>query len=335
MFHQKYQEAIAMQVMRKFAVVLCGMLVFALPGAVCAQAYPTKAVHAIISFPPGSSTDIVGRIVAQKLSEYWGQPVLAENRGGAGGSIGTAIVAKAAPDGYTLLIDSSAHAVTPAIYAKLPYDTLKDFVDIAPLAGQPNVLVVPPGSKAKSVADLIADAKANPGKINFASAGIGSGTHLNLEKFKLMTGVDVTHIPYKGTQEVITDLLGGRVDYYFAPISAGLSNIRDGKLRAIAVSSARRSSSLPEVPTVAESGVPGFEFTLWFGVWGPAGMPAEVVDKISRDVNRALADPGVRERLAKLGNDTMSMTPAEFGQFVRKEVDDYARVIKAAGIKPQ
>jgi tripartite-type tricarboxylate transporter receptor subunit TctC len=307
----------------------------ALPGAVRAQAYPAKAVHVIISFPPGSSTDIVGRVVTQKLSEYWGQPVLAENRGGAGGSIGTAAVAKAAPDGYTLLIDSSAHAVTPAIYAKLPYDTLKDFVDIAPLAGQPNVLVVLPGSPAKSVANLIAEAKANPGKINFASAGIGSGTHLNLEKFKLVTGIDVTHIPYKGTQEVITDLLGGRVDYYFAPISAALSNIRDGKLRPIAVSGARRSGSLPDVPTVAESGVPGFEFTLWFGVWGPAGMPADVVDKISKDVNRALADPGVRERLAKLGNDTMSMTPVEFSQFVRREVDDYARVIKAAGIKPQ
>jgi tripartite-type tricarboxylate transporter receptor subunit TctC len=185
------------------------------------------------------------------------------------------------------------------------------------------------------VADLIAQAKAKPGQINFASAGIGSGTHLNLEKFKLVTGADVTHIPYKGTQEVITDLLGGRVDYYFAPISAALSNIREGKLRAIAVSSARRSGSLPDVPTVAESGVPGFEFTLWFGVWGPAGMPAEVVDKISKDINRALADPGVRERLAKLGNDTMSMSPAEFGQFVRREVEDYARVIKAAGIKPQ
>jgi tripartite-type tricarboxylate transporter receptor subunit TctC len=324
-----------MQVITRFASFVFCALTLALPGAVCAQAYPAKPVHVIISFPPGSSTDIVGRIVTQKLSEYWGQPVPTENRGGAGGTIAAAAVAKAAPDGYTLLIDSSAHSVSPAIYAKLPYDTLKDFVDIAPLAGQPNVLVALPGSKTKSVADLVTDAKANPGKINFASAGIGSGTHLNLEKFKLVTGADVTHIPYKGTQEVITDLLGGRVDYYFAPISAALSNIREGKLRAVAVSSARRSGSLPEVPTVAESGVPGFEFTLWFGVWGPAGMPADVVDKISRDVNRALADPGVRERLAKLGNDTMIMTPAQFSQFVRREVDDYARVTKAAGIKPQ
>lgn len=324
-----------MKSMRRFATVVCGMLMCALPGAVWAQAYPSKAVHMIISFPPGSATDIVGRVVAQKLSEYWGQPVLAENRGGAGGTIAAGIVAKAAPDGYTLLIDSSGHAASPAMYAKLSYDTLKDFVDIAPFAGQPNVLVALPSSKTKTVADLLAEAKANPGKINFASAGIGSGTHLNLEKFKLVTGVDVTHIPYKGTQEVVTDLLGGRVEYYFGPISAVLSNINDGKLRAIAVSSAKRSSSLPNVPTIAESGVPGFEFTLWFGLWGPAGVPANIVDKISKDVNRALADPGVRERLAKLGNDPMDMTPAQFTQFVHQEVADYARVIKAAGIKPQ
>src|SRR5512141_3099431 len=249
-----------MKSMRRFAKVLCGMLICALPGAVWAQAYPSKAVHMLISFPPGSATDIVGRIVAQKLSEYWGQPVLAENRGGAGGTIAAGIVAKAVPDGYTLLIDSSGHAASPAMYAKLSYDTLKDFVDIAPIAGQPNVLVALPSSKTKTVADLLAEAKANPGKINFASAGIGSGTHLNLEKFKLVTRVDVTHIPYKGTQEVITDLLGGRVEYYFGPISAVLSNINDGKLRAIAVTSAKRSSSLPDVPTIAESGVPGLEF---------------------------------------------------------------------------
>jgi len=324
-----------MQSIRKISMRFFAALSIALPCAALAQGYPSKPVHVVISFPPGSSTDIVGRVIAQKLSEYWGQPVLAENRGGAGGSIGTAAVAKAAPDGYTLLIDSSAHAVTPAIYARLPYDTHKDFVDIAPLAGQPNVLVVLPGSPVKSVADLVAAAKARPGQINFASAGIGSGTHLNLEKFKLATGADVMHIPYKGTQEVITDLLGGRVEYYFAPISAALSNIREGKLRALAVSGASRSGSLPDVPTVAESGVPGFEFTLWFGVWGPAGMPADVVDKISKDVRRALADPGVRERLAKLGNDTMSLSPVEFGQFVRREIEDYGRIIKAAGIKAQ
>ena len=300
-----------------------------------AQGYPNKPVHVIITFPPGTGTDIVARTVTQKLSEFWGQPVLAENRSGAGGSIGAALVAKAVPDGYTLMIDSNAHVVTPAIYAKLPYDTLKDFVDIAPLAGGPNVLVAGPGSSVKSVAELVAEAKAKPGQINFASAGIGSGTHLNLEKFKLAAGIDVTHVPYKGTPEVVTDLLGKRVSYYFAPISPAIPLIRDGRLRALAVSSARRSDQLPEVPTVAESGLPGFEFILWFGLWGPAGMPADIVDKISKDVNRALTGADVRERLAKLGNDTMIMSPGEFSRLVRKELDDYARIVKAAGIKPQ
>ena len=321
--------------MRKFIHVAAAVLLAAGTLQALAQEYPGKPVHVIITFPAGSATDIVGRVVAQKLSEFWGQPVLPENRAGAGGAIGTAVVAKSAPDGYMLLINSSAHAVNPAIYAKLPYDTLKDFVDIAPLAGQPNVLVVAPSSPIKSVADLIAAAKAKPGAINFASAGVGSGTHLNLDKFKLATGVSVTHIPYKGTPEVLGDLLSGRVDYYFAPISAAISAMRSGKLRPLAVSTAKRSSQLPDVPTVAESGAPGFEFTLWFGLWAPAGTPANVVDKINRDVNRALADPGVSAQLAKLGNDTMSMTPGEFGKFVRREMDDYGKVVKAAGIKPQ
>ena len=321
--------------MRKFIQSAAAVLLAAGSLQAFAQEYPNKPVHVIITFPAGRATDSVGRGVAQTRSELWGQPVLPENRAGAGGSIGTAVVAKSAPDGYTLLINSSAHAVNPAFYAKLPYDTLKDLVDIAPLAGQPNVLVVPPNSPIKSVADLIAAAKAKPGAINFASAGVGSGTHLNLEKFKLATGVSVTHIPYKGTPEVLGDLLSGRVDYYFAPISAAISAMRSGKLRPLAVSTAKRSTQLPDVPTVAESGAPGFEFTLWFGLWAPAGTPANVVEKINRDVNRAIADPGVSAQLAKLGNDTMSMTPAEFGKFVRREIGDYAKVIKAAGIKPQ
>ncbi len=319
-------------VLAMLAVACLGSAPF---GSVQAQGYPNKAVRVIITFPPGTGTDIVGRAVTQKLSEFWGQPVLAENRTGAGGSIGSALVAKAAPDGYTLLIDSNAHVVTPAIYAKLPYDTLKDFVDIAPLAGGPNVLVAGPGSSVKSLAELIAEAKAKPGQINFASAGVGSGTHLNLEKFKLATGIDVVHIPYKGTPEVVSDMLGGRVNYYFAPISPAIPLIRDGRLRALAISSAKRSNQLPDVPTVAEAGVPGFEFALWFALWGPAGMPTEIVDKISKDVNRTLSSADVRERLAKLGNDTIIMSPGEFSRFVRKELEDYARIIKAAGIKPQ
>jgi tripartite-type tricarboxylate transporter receptor subunit TctC len=300
-----------------------------------AQSYPTKAVHVMITFPPGSATDIVGRVVTQKLSEFWSQPVIVENRGGAGGSIGSAVVAKAAPDGYSLLINSNAHAVNPAIYAKLPYDTLKDFVNIAPLSGAPNVLIVSASSRIKSLAALVAEAKASPGKMNIASAGVGSGTHLNLEKFKLATGIDVTHVPYKGTQEVMSDLLGERVTAYFAPISPAIPFVRDGKVRALGVSSLKRQRSLPDVPTIAEAGVPGFEFALWFGLWGPAGMPAALVEKINKDVHRALASPDVTERLAKLGNDPMIMSPSEFTQLVRKEIDDYARIIKAAGIKPQ
>jgi tripartite-type tricarboxylate transporter receptor subunit TctC len=299
------------------------------------QGYPNKPVHVIISFTPGSATDIVGRVVTAKLSEYWGQPVVAENRAGAGGSVGTAVVAKAPPDGYTLLINSSAHVVNPGIYAQLPYDTLKDFVDIAPLAGQPNVLVVAADSKINSVADLIAEAKARPGQMNFGHAGIGSGTHLNTEKLISATGIKVLQIPYKGTPEVMQDILGGRTTTYLAPISAAISLIKGGKLRALAVSTAKRNGQLPNVPTIAESGLPGFDFVLWFGLWGPAGVPADIVAKINSDVRRAVADPGVREKLVSLGNDTMSMTQSEFAKFVRRDLADTTDILKAAGVTPQ
>ena len=314
----------------RFAVLL-----FAFSGAVQAQSYPNKPVHAIISFTPGSSTDIVGRIVMQKVSEYWGQPVVADNRGGAGGSIGTAVVARAAPDGYTLLIDSNAHSVTPSIYASLPYDTLKDFIDVVPFALQPNVLVVAANSRFKTLMDIVNEARAKPGAINFGSAGVGSGTHLNLERFIAAAKIQVSHIPFKGTPEVVTSILSGSTDCYWAPISAALSNIKGGKLRPLAVSSARRNSSLPDVPTTGEAGVKGADSPLWFGLWGASGTPPDIVQKISADVRRALADPGVKEKLVNLGNDTMDMSPEEFAKFVRSEHDEYARVIKAAGIKPQ
>ena len=300
-----------------------------------AQSFPTKPVRVIIAFPPGSATDIIGRVITQKVSEYWGQTVLADNRGGAGGSIASSIAAKAAPDGYTLIINSSAHAINPSMYAKLPYDTRKDFVDIIRLVGQPNVLVVHPGSEFKSMSDFLAQARAKPGSINFAFAGLGSGTHLNLEKFKVASRVDVTPVAYKGSGEAINDVMGGRVHTYFAPISAGISYIRSNRVRALAVTSAKRSSQLPDVPTIAESGVPGFEFILWFGLWGPAGMPQPVLNKVWTDFNRALADPGVREKLATLGNETMPLKPAEFSRFVNQEIAEYARIFKAAGIKPQ
>jgi tripartite-type tricarboxylate transporter receptor subunit TctC len=299
------------------------------------QAYPNKPVHVIISFTPGSSTDIVGRLVMAKVGEYWNQPVISDNRPGAGGSIGSNAVAKAAPDGYTLLINSSAHAVNPAIYAKLPYDTLKDFIDVVPLSVQPNVLVVNATSPYKNVMDLVNAAKAKPGALNFGHAGIGSGTHLNTERFIAAAAINVTQVPFKGTPEVIAALLSNSVDCYWSPISAGMSAIKGGKLRALAVSSAKRNPTLPEVPTTGEAGVKGADSPLWFGLWAPAGTPADIVQKISADVRKAVADPGVKEKLVNLGNDTMDMSPADFARFVREEVDTYQRVIKAAGIKPQ
>ena len=300
-----------------------------------AQNYPTKPVRVILAFPPGSGIDIVGRLVSQKVGEYWGQNMLADNRGGAGRSIAAAIAANTAPDGYTLFINSSAHAVNPSMYAKLSYDPVKDFVDIAPLVGQPNVLIVHPGSPIKSFSAFLADMRARPGKVNFAFAGLGSGTHLNTEKFKLATSAEFTLVAYKGSAEAIIDVAGGRVDCYFAPISAGLPYIQPGRVRALAVTTAKRSGQLPDVPTIAEAGVPGFEFVLWFGLWAPAGTPAPIVSKIWKDFNRALADPGVREKLATLGNEPMSMTPPEFRKFVRQEIAEYGRIFKAAGIKPQ
>jgi tripartite-type tricarboxylate transporter receptor subunit TctC len=313
--------------------VLAAALVGASPAF--GQGYPSKAVHVIVPFTAGSATDILARTFGQKLSEMWGQPVLVENRPGAGGTIGASIVAKSPPDGYTLMVHSAAQAYNASIYPTLPYDTSKDFVEIAPLAGQPNVLVVAPASGIKSVAELIAQAKAKPGQLNFASAGTGSGTHINAEKFKLAAGIDVTHIPYKGTPEALNDTLAGRVTYFFSPISAALPNIREGKLVALGVSTAKRSSALPNVPTIAESGLPGFDYNLWVGLFAPAGTPPDIVDKINKDVGRVLQLPDVKERLASFGAEAMPMTPAEFRKFVQAEIDDSAKVIKAAGIKAQ
>lgn len=319
----------------KIACKLFALVLAAFAVQTHAQNYPTKPVRLIIAFTPGSSTDIIGRAVAAKLQEMWGQPVVAENRTGAGGSIGSAAVLREAPDGYTLLANSSAHVANPSIYKTLPYDTLKDFANIAPLAGGPNVLIVSPQTGWKSFADFVAAAKAKPGQLNFSSAGVGSGTHFNLEKLKLMAGIDVAHVPYKGTPEAIGDTIAGRVCCYWAPINAALPHVRGGKALALGVSSAQRSSLLPDVPTIAEQGVPGFDYTLWVGLWGQAAMPAELVNKVNAEVNKALASPDLADRLTKLGTIPMKMSSAEFAQFVRKEVEDTAKVLKAAGIQPQ
>jgi len=310
------------------ALALCATLA-------SAQGYPNKPVKVVVPFTPGSATDILARTLGQKLSEQWGQPVIVENRAGAGGTIGAGVVAKSPPDGYTLMVHSSGHAVNASMYPTLPYDTTKDFVEVATLGGQPNVLVVAPASGLRTVADLIAAAKKSPGALNYGSAGIGSGTHVNAEKFKLAAGIDAVHIPYKGTPEAITDTMTGRVTYFFSPISAALPNIREGKLVALGVSTAKRSSALPNVPTIAESGLPGFDYNLWVGLWAPAGTPQDIVEKINADVAKVLAMPDVRERLAALGAEPMVMTPADFRKFMREEIDDAAKVVKAAGIKAQ
>ena len=310
------------------ALAVCATQVFAAD-------YPTKPVRFIVAFPPGSATDIVGRLYTQKWTEMWGQTVLADNRPGAGGSIAGAIAAKANPDGYTLLMHSSGHTVNPALYAKLPYDTLKDFVDIGPLAQQPNVMVTHPSSPYKTVQEVLNAAKSKPGALNFASAGIGSGTHLNLEKLKLMAKVNMNHVPYKGSAEALGDVVGGRVDFYFAPVSTMQGQMQAGKVRAIAVSTIKRSSVLPNVPTIAESGVPGFDFSLWFGIWAPAGVPQPIITKIANSIKAAGNDPVVKGKLAGLGNEPMDMTPAQFAKFVREEIATGATVLQAAGIKPQ
>ena len=321
-----------MSSIRQAAAIALGLLSATLAFG---QGYPTRPVKIVVPFTAGSATDILARTFGQKLSEIWGQPVIIENHPGAGGTIGAAIVAKAPPDGYTLLVHSAAQAYNPSIYPNLSYDTAKDFVEIVPLAGQPNVLVVAPATGYKTVNDLVAAAKKKPGELNFASAGTGSGTHINAEKFRLAAGIDVVHIPYKGTPEAITDTMTGRVTYFFSPISAALPNVREGKLVALGVSTAKRSSALPGVPTIAESGLAGFDYNLWVGMFAPAGTPVDIVDKINRDVGRVLQTPEAKERLAALGAEAMPMSPAEFRKFVRDEIDDAAKVIKAAGIKVQ
>jgi tripartite-type tricarboxylate transporter receptor subunit TctC len=302
---------------------------------VSAQNYPTRPVRVIIAFPPGSATDIIGRVISSKVSEQWGQQAVPDNRGGAGGSIASAIAAKANPDGYTLLINSNAHVVNPSFYKTLPYNTLKDFTDIMPLVAQPNILTVSPSTPYKSLADYLAEARKNPGKINIAFAGPGSGTHLNTEKFQFDAKIKYTLVAYKGSGEIFPDLLSGRVESYFAPISAALPYIQAGKLRPLGITSAKRSGQLPNVPTIAESGVPKFEFSLWFGLWGPAGIPGPVVAKIRKEFGAALADTAVRAKLSELGNEVMVMTPDQFRKTIVQQIEETRQIFKAAGIQPQ
>lgn len=307
-------------------------LIGAAPGAP-AQAYPTKPVRVVVPFSAGSATDIVARMVSQKLAESWGRPVIVDNRTGAGGTIGTGVVAKSTADGYTLLLHSTGLATNAALYGNLPYDTLRDFVAIGALVSQPFVLVVSPAAGLKSVGALTAAAKARPGQINFGSAGVGSGTHLAAEKFRLAAGIDVLHVPYKGGPEAHADTIAGRVTYWFPPVSIVPPFVSEKKLLALGVSGARRSRLLPDVPTISEAGVPGFVDTIWWGIWAPAGTPAQLVERLAGDVARALSSQDLRDRFAQLGAEPMGMTRPEFARFVRGEIEESARIIKAAGIK--
>jgi tripartite-type tricarboxylate transporter receptor subunit TctC len=300
-----------------------------------AQAWPSKPVRMIVPFTAGSVTDIIGRTVAESMSKSLGQPVLIENKPGAGGTIGAAQVAKSDADGYTILIHSSGHALNPAIYPNLPYDTLKDLTGVTPLAAVPNVLVVSPARGWKSVADLIAAAKAKPGALNYASAGTGSATHMNAEKFKLRAGIDAQHVPFKGTPEAMTDVIGGRDDWFFAPLSPALPLIKDGKLQALAVSSAQRSPALPDVPTTIEAGVPNSDYTLWVGMIVPSATPAPILKRLHEEAIKALNTPEVKARLATLGADAFPMEPAAFNGYIRAEVESAAQIARTANLKAQ
>jgi tripartite-type tricarboxylate transporter receptor subunit TctC len=299
------------------------------------QAFPSKPVRIVVPFTPGGVTDTIARTTAGKLAELWGQPVVVENRPGAGGSVGAAAVARAAADGSMLLVHSSGYAINAAVNPKLPYDHRKDFVEVAPLGSQPMVLVVGPRSGIGNVKELLALARAKPGEIAYGSAGIGSGAHFNSEKFRIAAGVEVLHVPYKGGAEAIHDTIAGRLTFTFNTVTLALPFIRDGRLMALGVSSKNRSQLLPETPPIAEAGIPGFEFTFWNGLWAPAGTPAPIVERINRDVMRAMELPDVLERLTRLGAEPMRMTPAEFASFVKSEIEDSARIAQAAGIKAQ
>jgi tripartite-type tricarboxylate transporter receptor subunit TctC len=300
-----------------------------------AQTYPTKPVHVIVPFTPGSATDVVARTVAQALSTRMGQVFVVENRPGAGGTIGANLVAKAAPDGYTLLVNSSGHTVNPSIYPSLPFDTAKDFTGVSLLAEQPNILVVAPSKGWKTAGDLVKAAKAEPGKLTYASAGAGSATHMNAEKFRVSAGIDAVHIPYKGTPEALTDTMNGRVDYFFAPVIAALPMVRDSRVTALAVGSAKRASVLPDVPTTEEAGYPGSAYNFWVGMLTPAGTPPTIVERLNKEVTAALASPEVKDRLGALGADAAPMAAADFDKMIAQELKDNAALVKQAGITVQ
>ena len=299
-----------------------------------AQDYPSKPVRFVVPLAPGGTTDVLARLVGEKLSASLGQQFVVDNKPGAGGNVGTAQVAKAEPDGYTLLMGTvGTHAINASIYPSLPYDPVQDFAPVTLVATVPNVLVVNPEVPANSVAELIALAKEKPGELNFASSGNGTSIHLSGELFKAMTGVDIVHVPYKGSGPAVVDLLGGQVEMMFDNLPSSAPQIKAGKLRPLGVTSKERSPTLPDVPTIAEAGVPGYEALSWFGVLVPAGTPNAIVAKLQDEIAKALADPAMRERFAELGAVPVGGTPAEFANFISAETAKWAKVVQDAGIK--
>ncbi|HVY06963.1 MAG TPA: tripartite tricarboxylate transporter substrate binding protein [Burkholderiales bacterium] len=316
----------------RYGAILAFLCIVVSAASAIAQDYPSKPIRLVVPYPPGGFNDTLARTVGQKLTAKWGQAVVVDNRPGSGSTIGTSIVAKAPPDGYTLLVVSFAFAVNPALYTSLPYD-LADFSPIVLAATTPNLLVANPALPIKSVKDLVALAKSKPGKLNYASAGNGSSNHLSMELFRSLTGTDIVHIPYKGSAPAVTDLIGGQVDVMFDNVPNVLQHVKAGKLRALAVSSRERSAFARDVPTVAESGVPGFEVSVWFGIVAPAGTPAAVVAKLNAEVNAILKTPEVRQTFNYQGVQTVGGTPQEFTAFIEAQRVKWAKVVKDSGAK--
>lgn len=300
-----------------------------------AQTFPDRPVKMVVPLTAGSGADIAGRIVARYLTELWKQPVIVENRPGAGGLIGTGAVVSAPADGYTLLVQSASYAANPAIYKKLPYDPLKSLIDVNILGTSPYLLVTSPDGPYKSIKDLVAAAKAKPGDVPFASAGLGSSTHLTAEYFNQTMGIQMLHIPYKGSPEAIQDSMVGRTAYYMAPYGTAIGQVKGGKLRVLGVTGSTRAEAAADIPTIAEQGYPGFDISLWFGVWAPAGTPAAVVQKINADINRAMQDPQVKAAYASADINAKPMSPEQFAGFVRDEINKYQKIARDAKIEPQ
>jgi tripartite-type tricarboxylate transporter receptor subunit TctC len=320
---------------RRFLHLAAGAVALpALSRLASAQTYPSRPVHWIVSFAAGGPNDVVARIIGQYLSDHLGQQFIIENRPGAGGNVGMQSVLSSAPDGYTIAFVGPNYAINPALYEKLPFDFIRDSVPVAGTMRLANVMEVHPAVPANNVAEFIAYAKANPGKINFASGGVGTSPHLSGELLKTMTGINLVHVPYRGTAPALSDLLAGQVQVLFDNIPGSIGHIRSGKVRALGVTGSKRVAAIPEVPTIGET-VPGYDVSIWYGIAAPRGTPPEIVAKLNRTVNAVLADPKLQARLAELGGEPMPTTPAQFGKLVAEETERWGKLIRAANIKAE